>query len=93
MYKNLIELSPRFFGNTSEVHFYSICDVIDYVMPNYWEAHSKESYDEMKELVEKFQKSHNMHFYSAPREDFDFYTAQKETLELNLTSCIVEDLS
>ena len=87
--KKLKELNKPMY----DVHFYSICDVIDYVMPNYWGTHTKDAYDEMTRLVEKFQKSHNMHFYSAPRENFSFAQAEKETLELNLINCIVEDLS
>jgi hypothetical protein len=78
---------------TGKVHFYSICDVIDFVMPLYWNGYSKDSYTEMKKLTELFQKHNNMHFYSAPRENFSFIEAEKETLELNLTNCIVEDLS
>ena len=90
--KELKEIDRPLF-TTGEVHFYSICKVIDYVMPNYWGTHTKEAYDEMQELVKKFQESHNMHFYSAPRENFSFKEAEKETLKLNLTNCIVEDLS
>lgn len=90
--KELKEIDRPMFTN-GKVHFYNICDVIDYVMPNYWEAHTKEANNEMQKLVKKFQNSHSMHFYSAPREDFSFLEAEKETLELNLTNCIVEDLS
>ena len=91
--KELKEIDARFFGNEDTVHFYNICDVIDYVMPSYWGSHTKEANETMKELVEKFRVAHNMHFYSAPREDFEYYTAQKETIALGLTNCIVEDLS
>ena len=88
----LKELDRPLFTN-GKVHFYSICKVIDYVMPNYWDTHTAGAYAEMQELVKKFQESHQMHFYSAPREYFSFIEAEKETLKLNLTNCIVEDLS
>lgn len=90
--KELKEITRPMF-TSGKVHFYSICKIIDYVMPTYWEKHTKKSFDEMQELVRKFQESHHMNSYSAPRGDFSFLEAEKETLELNLTNCIVEDLS
>ena len=63
-------------------------------MPQYWDLpHTKEKRDTMISHVEKFAATHNMHQYSAPRENFDYHTAQEETLKLKLNHCIVEDLS
>ena len=90
--KELKEIDRPMFTN-GKVHFYSICKVIDYVMLTYWGTHTKEAFEEMQKLVRKFQESHHMNSYSAPRGNFSFLEAEKETLELNLTNCIVEDLS
>ena len=92
--KNIQTFEQGFFGNTGQVTFISICDFADAIFgKKHWD-NPEYTYQKLQDTIAEFiDENPEVHYYSAPREDFSMLDAHDETLKLNKTHCIIEDLS